>query len=419
MFFYNLLLIVALIIASPYLLVRFAVDKKWRSGWRQRLGLEIPRPAKPSLWLHAASVGEVKIAAALSRALVKKYPDYTVVLSVVTLTGLNQARQELAGMVEVVLAPLDLPWIVDKFIRSLRPRLIGLVETELWPNLITRAAAQKVKMAVLNGRLSDRSYPRYKNFKGLFKQILPRLDLVCAQTETDAKRFRELGADPAAVRVCSSIKYDLVLTGKYDMAAMRREFSLPASAPVWTCGSTRNGEEEILLPVYAELKREFSDLKLILAPRHLERVAEISRLLEKNNILYMLKSKLGAEPKPYDCLLLDTMGELVKAYAAGTVVFVGGSLVNYGGQNILEPAMLGKPMAFGPSMNNFQEIAGQLIADDAARQVKDSGELLKQLHSWLLRPEEAQAIGDRSSQSAGKKRGAIDKNIGALEGLLS
>jgi len=369
--------------------------------------------------MHAASVGEVRIAAGLVKAFKQKKPEQEFVLSVITATGLATANRELAGQATVLLAPLDAPGVVNRFIKSLRPQVLALVETELWPNLIATAAQQGVKLAIINGRLSDRNFPKYRKFRNLFRSVLTNINVACVQDETDRERFAELGVPPDRIQVCSSLKYDLSTVNSPVPCGNYREFGLEETDLVWTAGSTRYGEEEILIQAFCNLKKEFPGLKLILAPRHLERLTEIEKLLTANKIKYVRKTTLPDSPKGFDCLLLDKMGELTQAYSVSTVVFVGGSLVNFGGQNIIEPAALSKPVLFGPYMSNFKETASFLLSEKAALQVDDAADLEKQLGSLLRDPVRASQLGENARAGLRKKQGALLKNMQALEGLLS
>lgn len=418
MFLYNILLLLLLVFSTPYFLYKFLFFKKWRFGFKQRAGLGLPLPAKPVIWLHGASVGEVKIAVALIQILRQRQPVYQIYLSVITETGFLLARQLLTKDAVVIFAPLDLPFIVNKFITVLRPAVIGLIETELWPNLINAAAQNGVKLIVLNGRIGDKSFPAYKRFKKLFTPLLKKINLVSAQTEEDKKRFEELGLPAERIQVSSSIKYDLPVTVQINAVANYQEFNLRDTALVWTAGSIREGEEKPILEVFNALKKEFSGLKLVIAPRHLERIPKIKKLAETFHLKYVLKSELTYKKDDFECIILDKMGELMKAYRVATVVFVGGSLLNYGGQNILEPAGLAKPVTFGTFMNNFKDIADFLIAEKAVLQVKDTKDLQKQLSFLLANPAKAKELGESAKAALEKKRGALVENIKAIERLL-
>jgi 3-deoxy-D-manno-octulosonic-acid transferase len=379
----------------------------------------VPQQSNPAIWLHAASVGEVKIAVALVKKISQQRISLPVIVSVITSAGLEQAKAQLASQAEVVFAPLDLPFTVRRFIKKINPKVLGIIETELWPNLITVAAKRRVKIILLNGRLSDKSYPAYQKYQLLFRTILQRLDYACVQTEEDKERFMALGLKEGLIAVSSSIKYDFEVELEISPETIRQEFRLQSSAVVWVAGSTRAGEEAILLKAYRIIKEQVPGLKLVLAPRHLGRVPEIEKLLTENKIAYCLSSTSKENSASFECLVIDKMGELLKAYSVAEVVFVGGSLVDFGGQNILEPAALAKPVVFGPYMGNFKESAGYLLKQNAVVQVKNLTELIERVEFLLTHQETARQMGILARQSLARKKGAVDKNIEAMERLLA
>lgn len=414
---FNAILLIAIIISSPYWLLKLLFTGAWRPGLRQRLGFDLPAQSQPVIWLHAASVGEVKIAEALVKKLKERKEARPIIVSVITPTGFKQAKTSLAGLAEVVFAPLDLPFIVTKSINRLNPVLMGIIETELWPNLITAARKKGVKIILLNGRLSDRSYPTYRKFRLLFGEILHCLDHACVQTSEDQERFKALGMQEQLISITDNIKYDFEITPTAPVAAIRGEYLFGPGDLVWVAGSTRNGEESLLLKAFLDIRKKVPNLKLVLAPRHLERINEIKKLLRDNNIQFALYSRRSANPVS-DCLLIDRMGELLRAYNLADVVFIGGSLANFGGQNLLEPAALAKPIVCGPDMRNFKEITAYLLQHNAIIQVKTTAELTEKVGFLLTHPEAARLLGDRARESLIAKKGALDKNIAAMERLL-
>lgn len=416
---YNIILGIAIVVSSPYWILNLLFSGIWRAGFRQRLGFNVPLQSKPAIWLHAASVGEVKIAAALVKKIRQLRIPLPVILSVITPAGFEQAKAQLAGEAEVVFAPLDLSFIVSRFIERMNPAVLGIIETELWPNLITVAAKRGVKIILLNGRLSDKSYPVYQKYQFLFRTLLQRLDYACVQTEEDKERFMALGLNERFIMVSSSIKYDFEVEPGMPPETIRKEFRLQSSDVVWTAGSTRAGEEAILLEAYQIIKEQVPGLKLVLAPRHLERVPEVEKLLKENKIAYFLSSKIKENKASFECLVIDRMGELLKAYAIAEVVFVGGSLLDFGGQNILEPAALAKAVVFGPYMGNFKESAGYLLKQNAVIQVKNFPELIERVEFLLTHKEPVRQLGIAAQQSLVRKKGALAKNVEAMERLLA
>ncbi|MBI5554346.1 MAG: 3-deoxy-D-manno-octulosonic acid transferase [Elusimicrobia bacterium] len=416
---YNIILLIAIVVSSPYWIVNLLFSGTWRTGFRQRLGFNLPLQLKPTIWLHAASVGEVKIAAALVKKIRQRRIPLPVIVSVITPAGFEQAKVQLAGRAEVVFAPLDLSFTVSRFIKKMNPAVLGIIETELWPNLIAVAAQRGVKIILLNGRLSDKSYPVYQKYQFLFRTLLQRLDYACVQTEEDKERFMTLGLREGLITVSSSIKYDFEVELAIPLETIRKEFQLQDSAVVWVAGSTRKGEEAILIEAYQIIKEQVPGLKLVLAPRHIERVREIEKLLTENKVTYFLTSKIKKNSASFECLVIDRRGELLKAYAIAEVVFVGGSLVDFGGQNILEPAALAKAVVFGPYMGNFKESAGDLLKQSAVVQVKNLTELIERVEFLLTHQESARQMGILAQQSLTRKKGAVDKNIEAMERLLA
>lgn len=417
---YTFMLTAALILGGPYFLFKALTLKKWRQGFWQRLGFFIPPTQFPYIWLHAASVGEVKIAVRLLRGLVLLFPNHHFVITVMTEAGFTTARKTVPEEITVLYAPLDVPFVVKRFLWKLKPTFLGLIETELWPHLIVRTHKSGAVVGILNGRISDKSFPRYRGWRGLFRTVLAAVDFACVQTDEDKSRFMELGLASEKIGVCSSIKYDLLFDRDAPTEDIQAEFGLAKESIVVTAGSTRDGEEELLLPVFEELRKKYPYLVSIIAPRHIERTDEIRKLLERNHVPYRLKTQpYSSPPLSSGYLILDQLGELWKAYAISTAVFVGGSLVDFGGQNILEPVSMGKPVVFGPYMENFKEIAQYLLEKNGAIQIRNTAELTVTLQRLLASPAERAALGKRGENSLAQKRGALQKNIAEIKKYVS
>ncbi|MDD5259209.1 MAG: 3-deoxy-D-manno-octulosonic acid transferase [bacterium] len=383
------------------------------------MGYDLPVQRQPVIWLHAASIGEVKIAAALVKKIRQLNEPKPIVVSIITPAGFRQAKTILSGQAEVIFAPLDLPFIVSRTVARINPALLGIIETELWPNLITAAWQKKVKIILLNGRLSDRSYPTYQRFKILFKKIISCFNYACVQTEEDKEKFTALGFPSELLAVSSSVKYDFEIKLDTPAASLRQRYSFTPEDLIWVAGSTRNGEEIILIEAWQAIREKVPNLKLILAPRHLHRLKEIKKLLAGQARPFALSSQVHTGTSSFDCLVVDTMGELLPAYSIADVVFVGGSLVKYGGQNILEPAALAKPVVCGQDMRNFKEITSYLLAQKAIIQVHNPAELVENIVFLLTHTEAARQMGIRAQQSLMAKKGAVDKNVEAIERLLA
>lgn len=380
---------------------------------------DLDRPKADVVWIHAASVGEVRAVEPFLRALRARHPDAAVALTTTTVTGKElAARLGLADQVR--LAPLDAGFCVGRVLDRWKPRALLLVETELWPNWIRAASRRGVPVAVLNGRLSDKALGAYLLLKFLWAPLLKRLFAVGAQSPLHAERFLRLGAEPASTRATGNLKYDAPLPDPAARAGLRRKYGFQAEDKVWVCGSLHPGEEESVIAAFAELRAAEPALRLVLAPRHPERAA-IRRLLEKSGLSYGLRS-LAAQADalvPRDVLVLDTLGELAEVYGAADWAFVGGSLVPHGGQNPLEPARWGVPVVFGPHMQNFQEMSELFLREGAALRVQDAAGLKETLRSWLADPPRAAAIGGAARRVADSQRGAVENNLRLLEEMLA
>jgi 3-deoxy-D-manno-octulosonic-acid transferase len=393
---------------------------KYRRGLRQRLG-RVPVWAGPGrpLWLHAVSVGEVMAATPLARELLARRPDLPLLVSTVTDTGRAVAEQRLpAG--RFVFFPLDFGWAVGRALDRLQPRLVLLTETELWPNFLAACAGRGIPVAVINGRISPRSFPRYRRVRRWFGRVLSDVRLFCMQTAQDAERILLLGAPADRVRVVGNLKYDLAAPGATsDVAAVRARLRLPPDRRLIAGGSTHRGEEEILLEAFRNLSRSRRDLCLLLAPRHPERLEEVERLVRRLGLSWVRRSELPAKPLDgVSVILLDTMGELALLYAAAAVVFIGGSLIPHGGQNMLEPAAVGRPVLHGPHMGNFAEMRDLFREAGAAMQVDGAAALLEKLAMLLDDPALAERMGRAGRQIVETHRGATRRTADLVEALL-
>ena len=368
---------------------------------------------RPRLWVHAVSVGEVNSIRPLIDALNLKSSQLCI--STTTETGQRLARQLFPDPARIFYFPLDWPWLCKRYLRSVDPAAVLVVETEIWPGFIFAAHELGVPIVLVNGRISDRSFARYRHFRRPLRHFLRRLDRLCMQSPQDRDRIVELGS--VASRTCSvgNLKYDYSLDpdpGKQGVT--RRIRSLFGTDPIWVCGSTREGEEEKLLDAFHEIKREFPNLRLVLAPRHPLRSAGISDLLRQRGLAHLKRSSLngfrdaGSAGRP-DVLILDTIGELAQVYELAQVVFVGGSLVAWGGHNIVEAAHFGKPILVGPHMHNFREMARTFLEGGAALQVRDSGDLARRLRELLGSETARRGLGRNARRILRDNRGAVDR----------
>jgi 3-deoxy-D-manno-octulosonic-acid transferase len=361
---YNLLSWPTALLLSPWLAYRTLRGRL--PGLSQRLGMIPPQMAespKPTIWLHAVSLGEVKAAGPLVAQLRVRCPQLRVVMTTSTRTGFQAAQQMLRPEETVLFPPFDLSWICRRFLHRIRPQAVLVMETELWPNLFREAKRFGVPLLLVNGRVSDRAFPRYHATRSFWRRVLAQPDVVLAQNKTDAERFLALGADPARVTVAGNLKYAIRPSTVPVVSRLRRMAEQAAAGPILVAGSTMPGEEKYLLAAFQELRREFPRLWMILAPRHPARFDSVVEEVRAAGVPLLPRSQLDSQTMPQlpGVLLLDTTGELASVYELATVAFVGGTLVPTGGHNILEPACFARPIVIGPSMTNFQEIADAFL----------------------------------------------------------
>ncbi len=424
LFFYNVALLAALTAGAPWWLWRMATTQKYREGLRERLG-RVPRRlvagsgagGRPLIWLHAVSVGEVLAVTRLVKTLDAALPEYSVAISTTTRTGQALARERF-GANRVFYCPLDLPWAVRAYLNALKPRMLVLAETEFWPNLLNGCFRRGIPVAVVNARISDRSWPRYQMLRRLWKPLLRRLGSVLAQSETDSERLIGIGCAPERVAVAGNLKFDV--RAAEEAEATRLLKASTASLRFVVAGSTLEGEEAALVEAWPRLLAEDAQLAMVLAPRHPERFASVAALLEKSGIRWTRRSKLEpAEPlHAGEIVLLDTIGELASVYSLASVAFVGGSLVPAGGHNPLEPAQFGVPIVIGPHYANFVAITESLRGHDALR-IAAKEELAATLIALLVDRTAAKAMGGRAREVFERQAGATDRCVSALRALLA
>ena len=424
---YTALLGAGTILASPYFVYKACTTEKYRHGLAQRMGRLPPQlieglASRRPLWVHAVSVGEVTAALPLIRRIHASHPDLPVVVSAVTLTGYRTALRELPQAAAVLYFPLDFPWTVGRVLEALRPRCVGLVETELWPNFLRACGRRAIPVVVLNGRISDRSYPGYKRLRPFFRRVLAHVACFGMRTSQDAERIRAMGAHPERVVVTGNLKYDRAVAQADEARTeeLRRAFGLTGGEPLLVAASTHRGEEEMVLEAFAGLRERHPELRLLLVPRHPERFGEAEAIITRWGMEYCKRSAptSGDEPAP-PVLLLDTMGELAAAFPLATLVFIGGSLVPVGGHNALEAAAAGKATLFGPHMQNFQQEAGDLLAAGCARQVEDADSLAAACRELLEDPAALDAMGRAALGVVEAGRGAAERTLSLLEPYLA
>jgi len=416
-FVYGVLTRVAAPAVFAATLVRGARDPAYRTHLGERFGLG-PRVYAPSLWVHAVSVGEVSAAAALVRALRARHPGMPCVLTTATPTGRAQAATLFGADVDVRFLPYDTPGAVRRFLARIRPRVAIIMETELWPNLLRECGRRGVPVLFASARLAARYVPRYRRFGTLFSAAL-RDAWVAAQSAADAERFIALGADPARTRVVGNVKFDMQLGEAVAEKGSELQLRYLGARPVWTAGSTHEGEEELLLDAHAMLERTVSGALLVLAPRHPQRFEGVAALLERRGVIFERRSRTEAVRAESQALLLDTMGELTAFYAASDAAFVGGSLVPVGGHNLLEPASVGVPVITGTHTQNAPEIARLLVEAGGALEVADGTALAAAAARLLADPELRGRMGASARRFVESHRGSLGRLLALIEPLLA
>ena len=398
----------------------FLWRKVWRAGYplalAERLGGAPLRPGPDRFWVHAVSVGEVMAAVPLVRALRKRWPGTEIVVSTVTATGAQVARARLPEAGAAFVFPLDFAYATRRAIARVRPRCFIALETELWPNLLRCLAEAGIPAVLVNGRISDRSYRRYAWVRGLFRRVLADVALFAMQSDEDARRIRNLGAPAERVVVTGNLKLEAAPPGEEAGRAWRRLLHL-GDEGVLVAGSTHRGEEAVVLDAFASLRDGAAPLRLVLAPRHPERVDEVEDLARARGLRPVRRSRIDAEPAG-DVILLDTVGELAAVYAAADVIFVGGSFVPIGGHNVIEAALHAKPVIFGPHMSNFRDAAALLLEARGAIQLQDAAELGPTVRALLEDPAARGALGHAALAAVRLHHGACRQTLRAIEIVL-
>jgi 3-deoxy-D-manno-octulosonic-acid transferase len=425
LFLYNLVLLTALTIGSPWWLWRMATTQKYREGLMERLGWVRRldgQGGRPLIWVHAVSVGEVLAVSRLVKTLDATLPEYFIAISTTTRTGQALAREHF-GRNRVFYCPLDLPWAVRAYLNALKPRLLVLSETEFWPNLLNGCFRRGIHVAVVNARISDRSWPRYQMLRRLWKPILGRISCVLAQSETDAERLKAIGCLPGRVSVAGNLKFDVRATEEAEATRLLK--AQAEGLRLVVAGSTIDGEEAALLDVWPQLLEADPQLALVFAPRHPERFAAVAAILRGSKFNWIQRSDWPSERsgaarllQPGEIVLLDTIGELASVYSLAAIAFVGGSLIPAGGHNPLEPAQFGVPIVMGPHYTNFRAITEDLRAHDAVR-ITAKEELAQALISLLRDRDAADAMGVRALEVFASQAGATERTLRGLQAVLA
>ncbi len=409
---------------APFVLLRLFVlgfkNPAYKIRWQERFGFFTwEKINKPVLWVHAVSVGEVNAATPIINRLLEKYSHYQILVTTVTPTGAYTLEQHFGNDIRHLYLPYDLPFAVKRFIRYIKPSILITMETEIWPNLYDACRHSNIPVLIINARLSEKSSKGYQLVSGLMKQTLQKVNVIAAQTAMDAERFISFGADQDKVVIAGNLKFDITVPHSISEQAesLKRYFSV--NRPVWIAASTQEGEEEIILKVHQVICKKYPDAILILAPRHPERVSKVASICDAMKMQYIKRTEQKTFPSDVNVYILDTLGELQLHYAAAQIAFVGGSLVNRGGQNMMEPASLGLPVISGPHTYNFAEITELLTAQGALITVVNEQDLANELSQLLGDANRRHNIGEKGLQVIEENKGNINKLMEIIEPYLS
>ena len=422
-FVYNLLMPIGFLFYVPGLLLKYRNRGGWKSTYSERFGRFSPQRQEElkafhgAVWIHAVSVGETVVALNLIRALQKRYPERKIVISTTTTTGQELARRRCPENAAVIFCPIDFPWMVKHTFDILKPAMLVIFETEIWPNLICEAKKRGVALALVNGRMSDHSARGYRRMRCFFKPLLAKFDRLLVQSEADAERYK-LVSPQANVMVCGNMKFDQEPPADSENLDLDCYFG-SGDRTVILGASTHPGEEQLLARSFAELKPDFPELKLVLIPRHAERGADVAEMLDSLNLKFARRSIAQSAAEPVDILLADTTGEMMKFMKHADIVFMGKSLAGHDeGHNLIEPALLGKAIVTGAILRNFRFLLQVLTDADGVVTVKSDDELAGALKKLLADPAGRKAIGERAFQAINRHRGAAERTVEELGKLL-
>lgn len=420
---YDIAFITFSIVYLPYLVIKGKAHK----DFRQRFGV-LPDSLKPDLkrtiWVHAVSVGEVMAARPFCEHLERALPNFRLVISTTTKTGQDAAKRSFKGRINTFYLPLDISFIVERTIRFINPFMFILFETEIWPNLITGLSKRDVPVFLINGRISDRSLKGYLLIRHILKDVLNRITVFCMQTPRDAERIISIGAPEHKVKVTGNVKYDVEMPDDFTKEmenGQKRKLGIGPEEQVIICGSTHRGEEEVLLESYSRLMPKFKGLRIIIAPRHIDRVDEVAGICREKRLNYikisaMADTQMDSGKRPV--LILDTMGRLSRLYTVATIVFIGGSLVKKGGHNIIEAARYGKPTIFGVHTSNFRDMSEIFIRANASMRVSNNDELISTFMLLLGDDLKRMSMGLAAVRLVEDNRGAVSKAADIIKSYL-
>lgn len=398
-----------------YLLWRSRRAPAYRERWAERFGFYELKPTNPPIWIHAVSVGEAQAALPLIDKLRERYPEHPVLVTTTTPTGSARVREALGDDVMHVYAPYDLPCAVGRFLEQMQPVMAIIMETEIWPNIFHHCARRKIPTILANARMSARSAAGYRKLGKFMQGVMGSIDVVAAQSQDDAARLIGLGVKHDHVHIIGSVKFDVHVPASLREQAevLRRDWGVDRS--IWIAASTRHGEEEAILDAYAQVKHAQPNSLLVLVPRHPERFDSVASLCEKRGFTLLRRSEHKACDSEIDIYLGDSMGELSLFYAASDIAFIGGSLVDAGGQNPIEAAALGLPIIIGPSFYNFTDIGRMLRESDAVCEVKDSEQLAATVLDYFRNPNLRHECGENAKAMVERNRGALEKLLKLID----
>jgi len=415
---YSLLILFFAVVFSPVILIAFILKPKFRAGFWQKIGFYSNLNGKNTIWIHAVSVGEVNAVESFIKRLRLEYPDSNIVLTTVTRTGQNVAKNKLSKVVNsITYFPYDFNFSVNAALKAIDPKIVIIAETEIWPNFSHAVKKAGIPLILVNGRISPNSCKNYKKFRYLFKKFLSNYILLLMQTEEDRKRIIDIGADPDKTLVMGNLKFENTSLLTFDEIENLKNSFKKENRKILIAGSTHNGEDELILNTYKKLKQHFSDLKLIVAPRHPERNEQVLKLIKDTGFSYGLRSKKNNFDEA-DIIMLDTMGELGKLYSVCDLAFIGGSFSNTGGHNPLEPAVYGVPVISGPTVFNFKDIYNYMLVLNGAVIVKNESELYEIIYDLLNNTYKYQDMSEACINIFEANKGSLDYSISKIKEYL-
>lgn len=417
-FFYSFLIV----LCTPFVLLYFAVrglrDSSYLGRWSERFGLNSALDQRGGIWVHAASVGEFNAASPLIRALLKTYPEIPLTVTTLTPTGSERVKRDLGDKVAHSYIPIDLPGSVSRFLKRLQPRMIIVMETEIWPNLYLQSRRLNIPLLMANARLSKRSVERFQRFPGFVGEVLQTVAWVGAQSDADAERLASCGTKLQRIDMTGNLKFDLSVPASLEEQAVALRLRWGQERSVLVAGSTHEADENVVIPAFVELLKSVPDALLILVPRYPERFTRATQLAKAAGLRTELRSEGEVCSTQAQCFVIDSIGELMNYYACADVAFVGGSFGEQGGHNALEPAALGKPVLLGPNMENAKEIAEQLLQCNAAQRVTNQQDFRQEAEKILSDGILRDSMGQAGRGLVEKNKGALDLTLSAIKKLL-